>query len=121
MLVHVSPLHTDGFSVEGSVPDRVIEFLRSEFGPACVSVESSEEYVNPFETEWFKESAEKLTPGSNMKFYRKQRGMTQKELAETLGTTKQAVCSMEHNRRPISKNTAKRLAFLFHTSPARFI
>lgn len=122
MLVRVSPLHTDSFRVEGSVPESVISFLKSEFGSACVNVvESEEETLNPFEEDWFKESLERITPGSNMRFYRKQKGMTQKGLANVLGTTKQAVCSMEHDSRPISKNTAKRLAVLFHTSPARFI
>ena len=121
MLVHVSLLHTDGFRLEGSVPESVIDYLKAEFGPRSVVVESDDELTDPFETDWFKESLARQTPGTNLKFYRKQRGMTQKSLAEILGTTKQAVCAMEHDSRPISKKTAKALAVFFGTSPSRFI
>ncbi len=121
MLVHVSPLHTDGFRLEGTIPESVIEFLKSEFGSSNVQVESQEELVDPFETKWFSDVSKRLTPGTNLKFYRKQNGMTQQTLASRLGTTKQAVCAMEHDTRPISKRTAKLLADLFGTSPARFI
>ena len=121
MLVHVSLLHTEGFSLEGSVPETVIEYLKTEFGAQSVVVEPEDELVDPFETDWFRESSARQTPGTNLKFYRKQRGMTQKCLADNLGTTKQAVCAMEHDSRPISKKTAKALAGIFGTSPSRFI
>ena len=119
MLVHVNLLHTDGFKVEGTIPESVLSYLKTEFGSSNVKIE--EDLVDPFDTEWFKETSSRLTPGSNLKFYRKQNRMTQQELAERLGTTKQAVCAMEHDSRPISKRTAKILAGLFGTSPARFI
>ena len=120
MLVHVNLLHNEGFSIEGSVPSKVVDYLRQEFGSSNVLIEQ-EELIDPFEMEWFKESIGRQTPGSNLKFYRRQQGMTQKALAEKLGTTKQAICAMEHDSRPISKKTAKTLASLFCTSPARFI
>ena len=121
MLVHVNLLHTEGFSLEGSVPSKVVDYLKREFGSSNIVIESDEELVDPFDTDWFRESMDRQTPGSNLRFYRKQKGMTQKKLAEELGTTKQAVCGMEHDTRPISKKTAKALAVLFGTSPARFI
>ncbi len=121
MLVHVSQLHTEGFRVEGSVPEYVIDYLKSEFGQLNVTVESDDDLIDPFDTEWFKESMSRLTPGSNMKFYRKQNKMTQQDLAEKLGTTKQAISAMEHDARAISKKKAKALANLFRTSPARFL
>lgn len=119
MIIHVNLPSSEGFNVEGEVPKNVIDFLKVEFGSSNVKIE--EDLVDPFETEWFKETSSRLTPGSNLKFYRKQNRMTQQELAERLGTTKQAVCAMEHDSRPISKRTAKILAGLFGTSPARFI
>ena len=121
MLVHVSLLHTEGFRIEGSVPQNVIDFLKSEFGQLNVTVESDDDLIDPFETKWFKESMSRLTPGSNLKFYRKQNKMTQKYLADKLGTTKQAISAMEHDVRAISKKKAKALAVLFRTSPARFL
>ena len=121
MLVHVSPLHTEGFRLEGSVPQNVIDYLKSEFGQLNVTVDSDDELIDPFETELFKETLSRLSPGSNLKFYRKQSKMTQQDLAAKLGTTKQAICAMEHGSRPISKKNAKIFASLFRTSPARFI
>ena len=47
--------------------------------------------------------------------------MTQSELAEKLGTTKQAVSNMENGLRPISKKTAKELAAIFKVSVSNFI
>ena len=121
MLVHVRLLHTDGFSIEGSVPEKVISFLRSEFGTSNVKVEDEEELIDPFEEDWFKETMSRLTPGKNLRFYRKQRKMTQLSLAKELGTTKQAICAMDHDTRPISKKNAKLFAELFGTSTSRFI
>ena len=119
MIIHVNLPSSEGFNVEGSVPKNVVDFLKTEFGSLNVKIE--ENLVDPFKTECLKETSSRLTPGSNLKFYRKQSGMTQQNLAERLGTTKQAVCAMEHDSRPISKRTAKILADLFGTSPARFI
>ena len=61
------------------------------------------------------------TPDGNLRFYRKLVGMTQKELSEKLGITKQYVSDMENGRRDISRKMAKSLAGLFKVSPARFI
>ncbi len=62
MLVHVSLLHTDGFRIEGSVPQNVIDYLKSEFGQPNVTVETDDDLVDPFKTEWFKETMTRLTP-----------------------------------------------------------
>ena len=121
MLVHVSLPHTDGVSVEGAVPKIVVDYLKSEFGVSNVLVETDGELDDPFESEWFKNAISRQTPGSNLRFYRKQSRMTQQNLAERIGTTKQAICAMEHDTRSISKKNAKVLADLFRTSPSRFI
>ena len=123
MLVHVNPLRTDGFRVEGSVPEKIIRYLKSEFGASNVVVvkKDEDELEDPFESEWFKDALSRQTPGSNLRFYRKQSKMTQQLLAQMVGTTKQAICAMEHDSRPISKRNAKVFAGLFSTSPSRFI
>ena len=81
----------------------------------------SDELADPFEMDFFKEFKKEETPGSNMRFYRKLIGMTQKELASKLDTSVQAVSHMENNLRLISSKTARKLADIFDVSVARFI
>ncbi len=119
MLVAVRKLPFE-FSITGNIPENLISGLRKEYGDANVKVER-DDVVNAMEMDWFKELASEGTPGKNLRFYRKLVGMTQKELAEKIGTTKQHVSDMENERKPISKNTAKELAKIFDVSPARFI
>lgn len=119
MLVVVSQPHTEGFRMEGNIPASVINYLKKSFGPENVDYE--DEYVNVEDLDWFKEFKANETPGGNLKFYRTRDNLTQAQLAEKLGTTRQNVSGMERNSRPISKKTAKELANLFKTSPARFI
>ena len=83
--------------------------------------EGSEELLNPFEMNWYKEIKEQETPGGNMRFYRKLNHLTQIQLAEKLGTSKQAVSQMENNKRPISGKTAKQLATILRTTVSRFV
>lgn len=77
--------------------------------------------VNAMEMDWFKELESEDTLGKNLKFYRKLVGMTQPELAKKLGTSKQFISDMENDRKPINRETAKKLAALFDVSVARFI
>lgn len=59
---------------------------------------------------WFKEAEASDTPGRNMRMFRRFAKLTQPQLAEKLGTTKQVVSNMENGIRPISKKMAKELA-----------
>ena len=61
MVVHVNLLHTEGFSLEGSVPAKVVEYLQREFGSSNIVIESDEELVDPFDTDWFRESMDRQT------------------------------------------------------------
>ena len=54
-------------------------------------------------------------------FYRTLMKMTQTELGEKLGVSKQVISDMEHERRSISKAMAKELAKIFNVSVDRFI
>ena len=84
-------------------------------------VESNEDFVDFHDTEWFKEVEPELTPASNLVFYRKLMKMTQTELGEKLGVSKQVISDMEHERRAISKAMAKELSKIFKVSVGRFI
>ena len=123
MLVVVNQPLINDFRIEGTLSSTFLDNLRKEFDDdmRIVKQDEDEGWVNVDDLDWFKEAVAKETPGSNLRFYRKLVGMTQKELAEKLGVTKQHISDMENGRRAISKKTAKELAKLFKVSPARFI
>ena len=123
MLVVVNQPLINDFRIEGTLSKTFLDNLRKEFGDdmRIVKQDEDEGWVNVDDLDWFKEAVAKEPPGSNLRFYRKLVGMTQKELAEKLGVTKQHISDMENGRRAISKKTAKELAKLFKVSPARFI
>ena len=124
MLVVVSqPLINGRFRIEGDIPDSVLGFVEKEFGKENISIKNDDgdELIDPFELDFFKDFNKRETPGGNLRFYRKLVGMTQAELAERLGTSKQAISGMENGRRSISKATAKELSRIFDVSVARFI
>lgn len=123
MLVVVNQPLINDFKIEGILSKTFLDNLRKEFGDymQIVSKDEDEEWVNVDDLDWFNEAVEKETPGSNLRFYRKLVGMTQKELAEKLGISKQHISDMERDKRAISKKTAKELGKLFKVSPIRFI
>ena len=97
----------------------VYESLRPEYENANVHTE--DDYIDAEELDIMKEFRRTETPGGNMRFYRNLKGLTQNQLAEVLGTTKQAVSAMENNRRAISRRTAAKLASFFCISASTFI
>ena len=123
MLVVVNQPHTEGFRIEGNIPKDVLDYIEKKYSKKDVSVmdDEGDELIDPFEQDFFKDFKSRETPGSNLRFYRKLAGMTQKELAEKLSMAKQHISDMENNRRAISRKTAKELGKLFRVSPARFI
>ena len=123
MLVVVNQPLINDFKIEGTLSYTFLENLKKEFGDSMkiIQQDKDEEWMNVNDMDWYKEELEKETPGSNLRFYRKLVGMTQKELAEKLGMTKQHVSDMERDKRAISKTTAKELAKIFKISVARFI
>ena len=59
--------------------------------------------------------------GKKIKELRLEKKMTQAELGEKLGISKQVISDMEHERRSISKAMAKELSKIFDVSVERFI
>lgn len=59
-------------------------------------------------------------PGRIMRGYHVREDITQKELAKRLGIAQTHVSELEGGNRLISRNMAKRLAEVFHTSPRVF-
>lgn len=79
------------------------------------------ELIDYRDMEWYKEIREEMTPSNNLKFYRRLVHMTQSELAEKLGTSKQSISNMENGSSVISKKTAKELARIFNVDISKFI
>ena len=106
--------------IEGEIPAWIITGLRRDYGDN-VDVRPDEEYVRVRDTDWWKEMERTTTPGNTVAAYRSRDGFTRKVLAEKIGVTQQRIYEMEKGRRGISKDIAKKLAKVFHTSPASFI
>lgn len=54
-----------------------------------------------------------ITPGDCMRGLRAKEDLTQKQLAEKLGVRPHHISEMEHNRRPISVQMAKKIQSIF--------
>ncbi len=109
--------------IKGKISKRLLDVLKEEFGSEVQIIPDEEdEKLDIFETEWYKNIKEKLTPGKNMRIYRQDRGMTQKELGELLGgIPRQHISNIERGIRPISKKVALKLSKIFNTSVGKFI
>ena len=112
-----------GIEIKGKIPKRLLKVLKEEYGPEIQLVPDEEEQkVDVFGTEWYREIKAKLTPGANMRIYRQNRSMTQKELGDLLGgIPRQHISNMERGARSISKKTALQLSRIFKTSVGKFI
>ena len=119
MLVVVNQPHINNFTIQGTISDKDLRFLKKHFGESLTV--KYDDLVDFHDTDWFREVEPELTPASNLAFYRKLIKMTQAELGEKLGVSKQVISDMEHERRSISKSMAKELAKIFDVSVERFI
>ena len=109
--------------IKGKISKRLLNVLKEEYGSDVQLVPDEEdEKFDIFETDWYKENKEKLTPGKNMRIYRQNRGMTQRDLGDLLGgIARQHISNMEKGIRPISKKVALKLSNIFKTSVEKFI
>ena len=109
--------------IKGKIPTQLVTLLKKEYGRKVrLTKEDDDELLDVFETDWYKRIKKTLTPGTNLKIYRQNIGLTQAQLGQKLGNLpKQFVSNMENGIRPISKKTALKLAKIFRTSVDRFI
>jgi DNA-binding XRE family transcriptional regulator len=105
------------------IPQKLIYLLQEEYGDEVKVTENDEDnLINVVETQWYEGIKENLTPGGVMRIYRENRAMTQTRLGELLGgIPRQHVSNMETGKRPISLNTAKKLAKLFNIPIERLL
>jgi DNA-binding XRE family transcriptional regulator len=108
--------------IQGRLPLRLLRCLRTEYGNKLrIEEENEDALVNLFETDFYKDTKKEMTPGTYLRIYRENHKLTQEALGQKLGASKSFVCDMEHDRRAISKEVAKKVAALFNVSVACFI
>ncbi len=108
--------------IEGEVPPRLLRLLKTEYGPVLkIAGDGDSESVDFFKTDFYREMKKGMTPGTYVRIYRENYGMTQEQLGEKVGASKSFICDIEHNRRAISKGMAKKFSALFKISMERFI
>ena len=109
-------------NIQGDIPSRVLDVLRSEYGGQLKIYEGEDEYVELPKTDWYKEIKAKTTPGDVMRAYRENMQLTQAQLGEKLGNIpRQIISNMERGKRPISLTTAKKLSCIFNVPASRFL
>ena len=109
--------------IKGKISKRLLDVLKEEYGADVqIITDEEDEKRDIFETDWYKTMKANMTPGKNIRIYRQNRGMTQKELGEQLGSIpRQHISNMERGIRAISKKVALKLSKIFNTSVDRFI
>ncbi|MCX5818009.1 MAG: helix-turn-helix transcriptional regulator [Proteobacteria bacterium] len=105
------------------IPARLMEVLKEEYGHDLNLVKSDEdEVVDVFETSWYKEVSERMTPGKYLAIYRKNKKLTQEQLGKALGgVPRQHISNMERGRRAISLKMARNLSAILDTPIERFV
>ncbi|HLF18848.1 MAG TPA: helix-turn-helix transcriptional regulator [Candidatus Omnitrophota bacterium] len=124
MLAVVKKSHTKEkiFEIRGAIPPDVVRFLETKYGQDLSVIEDDETYVDITQTPWYKKTRSRMTPGRTLKVYRERDHLTQEELGKRLGGLSiQKVSDLEHGRRGISKDLAKKLAVVFGTSTDKFL
>jgi len=84
-------------------------------------LENEKEWVNIFETDWYKQICTTLTPGDAMRAYRENFGLSPTELAQKLGTTGETIVHMECNQCDINQELVQKLSELFEVPVERFL
>ena len=121
MLAVVKTRHIN-VRIQGQLPPRLLRCLQSEFGNKLhIEDDTPEEQVDFFKTDFYENIKKTMTPGAYMRIYRENHKLTQEQLGEKIGASKSFICDVEHDRRAISKEMAKKLAQVFNISVARFI
>jgi DNA-binding XRE family transcriptional regulator len=110
-------------NIKGMIPQKLISLLKEEYGEEVIVIDNDDaKLVNVFETPWYRNIKEALTPGEVIRIYRENRAMTQTRLGELLGgIPRQHISNMENGKRPISLNTAKKVAKFFNIPIERLL
>lgn len=122
MLAVVKMPHTDTEMVlNGDGSAEIIDFLRSRFSVQVLNpVESlpddEDELIDINETDWWKKNKHRVLAGARLKI-----GLTQKQLAETVGIRQTVLSEYENGKRRITPKMAEKFAKALNTYPEKFL
>ncbi len=123
MLV-VEKAHRIEVEISGTGTAVVLDVLKREFPKLRVSglpEDDDDEFESIRGSPWFDTLVSGLSPGSGLRVYRDNARMTQARLSELTGIPAAHLSGMEHDKRPIGKATAKKLAAVLHCDYRRFL
>ncbi len=86
-----------------------------------VEKEDDDDLVDSNRSDWFRKMKSTATPGMALRVFRRNAKLTQDELEKKTGILKANLSSMENDKRPIGKNSAKKLAEAFGCDYHRFL
>ena len=86
----------------------VLAILKRELPNIAVS--GDDDYESIRDSAWFASLLSEVTPGATLRVYRDNAGLTQASLSELTGIPVPHLSGIEHDRRPIGKIAAKKLA-----------
>ena len=110
------------FEVRGDIPDRLLKYLRKQYGSGLSVINDDDELVDLRTTVWYQKRQNIRAPGTAVRIYRKRDNLTQADLGKMLGgLSVQKISDFENGRRGISKETAKKLSVIFKTRIDRFL
>lgn len=105
------------------IPQPVIAFFKALYGEVTVIAEEStfaSQTVAWEKTALYQNLQAEVSPSENLVSLRQTFSWTLAQLAQKTGISAQNLSAMEKGRRPISKETAERLADAFGTGPELF-
>lgn len=108
MLALVKKPHIE-ISLQGENVGELVDWIRKKYDVAVLVEEPADEFVSIESTEYWKEM-EKNRIGNLLAGARLKAGLTQAQLAETLGIRQNMVSDYEHGRRTYSNDMAKRIS-----------
>jgi DNA-binding XRE family transcriptional regulator len=107
-------------TLKKSTPQKILTEIFNRYAPYLVD-NQDDELVDISTTDWYKNMDKEMEPKDYLKNLREAHSFTQKELGEKISTNAAHISDYENGQRAISKDIAKKLAEVFHTSPAIFI
>jgi DNA-binding XRE family transcriptional regulator len=122
MLAVVKTPHTD-LRIKGFIPRPVLKVLKTEYGKSLEvkTDKDDDELVDFFETDIYKDFKKRITPGGYVRMYRENMNLTQAALGEKVAMSRAYICDIEHGRRAISKEIAKKFSKMFKLPLEYFI
>ncbi len=107
--------------IKGDISPLMMEVLKKEYGRKLHIQSEWEESVDYFETAQAKALNKKATVANCIQIYRENLGLTQGELGQKVGVSKNYISDWENGHRKVSKDKAKKLSALFHITIDHFL